>query len=607
MHSTCQLHGFVTVLCIVQKQDVNAQGHSLGSQGHGADGSGQDMDAQLLSATKAREEAEKLCREHKQMLARAQKENQKLERALAGERKARMEVEEKLGEALDGLSKQSEEHRKAIASEVKARSELEETMRGAIDEWMRQAEEHKRVLGDERRAHMEIEAGLRRELEERAVQVDEQRRKVQSLQQDVQRERSARGALECHVRQVEQELQREGSARAGAEQQVCKELHNQGLDVATVTTASYAEIVTATGQFSKRRILGRGGFGPVYAGRWRGMDCAIKVMDATESRQGVKEFLNEVNVLGACQHANVLPMLGFCSSMEKDGLVCALIYPRMEISLEDVLHRGRRPRAGTRVLTAEQRVVIAMDAASGLAYLHSSTHKRAMLHADVKSSNILLDAENRACLADVSLVPPLKAGSMHAGTAGYTEKSYLLTGQFTAGCDVFSLGVVFLELLTGDAAMDSKKRPPLLYERVAARLPHDATAVADRVAGWQAPAVGQFAGVAKDCISREASGRPTCEEVVTRLSRLVVGHEGAAASGRREGAAGRREQEPTAAKECLICMDATRRTRLRPCCHVVFCEGCAEQARIKKQHCPMCDSHVEDYDVGDFNITYVPV
>ncbi len=66
-------------------------------------------------------------------------------------------------------------------------------------------------------------------------------------------------------------------------------------------------------------------------------------------------------------------------------------------------------------------------------------------------------------------------------------------------------------------------------------------------------------------------------------------------------------QQPGGPSECVMCMDATRRTRLRPCCHVLFCEMCAEQARLADLECPMCRCHVQDYEVGDFNSTYVPV
>ena len=85
----------------------------------------------------------------------------------------------------------------------------------------------------------------------------------------------------------------------------------------------------------------------------------------------------------------------------------------------------------------------------------------------------------------------------------------MMTGEYGAGSDVFSFGVVLLELLTGEAARDSTMRPEFLHARVDPRLPRDATDVADPLARWLAPVVEPFAGLAKDCIGMEVEVRPT--------------------------------------------------------------------------------------------------
>jgi serine/threonine protein kinase len=314
--------------------------------------------------------------------------------------------------------------------------------------------------------------------------------------------------------------------------------------------------------------------------------------------QGAKEFLKEINVLGNYRHQNLLPLLGFCISKEGSSLFCALIYPQMRVSLEDALQQSTRSQPGSdTILSASHRLVIAMDAAAGLAYLHSSNDKPAILHRDMKSSNILLDADNRARISDVGLARPMEAGVTQTGglgTFGYMDIVYLTTGEFSPPSDVFSLGVVFLELLTGQAACDSSKRPPILHARVGPRLPQDTTAVCDALARWPAPMAAQFAGIAKDCICPDSASRPTSQAVLERLSSIVAQAEP------------QQPQQPPVARECIICMDAPRNTRLRPCCHVVLCDMCAAAVLPSNSACPVCRARIQTYDVGDFNATFVP-
>ena len=115
--------------------------------------------------------------------------------------------------------------------------------------------------------------------------------------------------------------------------------------------------------------------------------------------------------------------------------------------------------------------------------------------------------------------------------------------------------------MTGEQASDSTKLPPHLH----GSLPRDTVTVADLRARWPAPVAEQFASLTKDCISVEAAAsRPTFQAIVERLS--LLGHEP------------ERAEEQVMACECILCMSHSRRTRLRPCCHVVYCEECAEEA-----------------------------
>jgi hypothetical protein len=559
------------------------------------------------------EEVEKLRQEHTLLLNQARNDKQQHEHALANQQNLRTNLEKKLREALDTSSRQAE----ALASEHKTRIDLEETFRGALEQWTRENDAHKRVLREEKMIRMQVEDTLCREIEERDRLVDEHQRRENTLQEELQRERNAREASHGRLQQLERELlQRECNSREashGRLQQLERELlhgakrhvheseqqHSQVLAAAAhISTISYLEIEQATDKFSTSGILGSGGFGPVFSGTWRGQNCAIKVLNSAEpQQQGTNEFLREVSVLGVYQHANLVPLLGFCNSWEGESLFCALVYPRLVKSLEDALRRSdkslRMVGNTSSVLTADQHVVIALDAASGLAYLHSSDLKPVILHRDIKSLNILLDAHNRACISDVGHARQWEAGSSQAGgpgTLGYMDKECQRTGEFTPSSDVFAFGVVMLELLTGKGAMDSKKRPPELHARFASRLKRNAVAVADPVAHWLPPVVELFAGVVSDCISMNAAERPVCDAVVSSLARMLVNG-----------------GEPKVVEVCIICMDASRRTRLRPCFHVVFCEGCAEAYRLEKRACPICCCAVEDYEVGDFYATYVPV
>jgi serine/threonine protein kinase len=226
------------------------------------------------------------------------------------------------------------------------------------------------------------------------------------------------------MRQAEEELRREQSEQQLAERvgqegaRASAGARLEGLVVACISTASRSELEAATEGFAQARILGRGGFGPVYRGVWRDRNSAIKVLDAT-SMQGAKELLREVNILGKYQHPNLVPLLGFCISKQDTSLFCALIYPRMKSSLQDALARSRSPkRADGDVLTAAARLAIAYDAASGLAYLHSPDNKTVIMHMDIKSSNILVDSDNRARIADVGLARRLEAGASQTPGVG---------------------------------------------------------------------------------------------------------------------------------------------------------------------------------------------
>ncbi|XP_019702245.1 nodulation receptor kinase isoform X2 [Elaeis guineensis] len=199
---------------------------------------------------------------------------------------------------------------------------------------------------------------------------------------------------------------------------------------------------------SYKTLIGEGGFGAVYRGTLpHGQDVAVKVRSAT-STQGTREFDNEVNLLSTIRHENLVPLLGYCC--ENDQQI--LVYPFMSNgSLQDRLYGEAAKRKS---LDWPTRLSIALGAARGLMYLHTFAG-RCIIHRDVKSSNILLDDSMCGKVADFgfSKYAPQEGDSAASlevrGTAGYLDPEYYSTQQLSTKSDVFSFGVVLLEIITG--------------------------------------------------------------------------------------------------------------------------------------------------------------
>ncbi|KAI3957130.1 hypothetical protein MKW98_002757, partial [Papaver atlanticum] len=201
-------------------------------------------------------------------------------------------------------------------------------------------------------------------------------------------------------------------------------------------------------QAVERSLAVKGGFRSVYHGTLRnGQEVAVKVLSAT-STQGTREFDNELNLLSSIQHENLVPLLGYCC--KKDQQI--LVYPFMSNgSLQDRLYGEAAKR---KTLDWQTRLSVALGAARGLLYLHTFSG-RAIIHRDVKSSNILLDHTMTAKVADFgfSKYAPQEGDSNASlevrGTAGYLDPEYYSTQHLSAKSDVFSFGVVLLEIITG--------------------------------------------------------------------------------------------------------------------------------------------------------------
>lgn len=213
-----------------------------------------------------------------------------------------------------------------------------------------------------------------------------------------------------------------------------------------------------TNNFSEENILGRGGFGTVYKGELHdGTKIAVKRMESgVMGTKGLNEFKSEIAVLTKVRHRNLVSLLGYCL----DGNERLLVYEYMpQGTLSHHLFDWREE--GLKSLEWMKRLSIALDVARGVEYLHSLAHQ-SFIHRDLKPSNILLGDDMKAKVADFGLVrladgKGCSVETRLAGTFGYLAPEYAVTGRVTTKADVFSFGVILMELISGRKALDESQ------------------------------------------------------------------------------------------------------------------------------------------------------
>lgn len=206
----------------------------------------------------------------------------------------------------------------------------------------------------------------------------------------------------------------------------------------------FETLVAATKNFHQK--LGEGGFGPVFKGRLEdGREIAVKKL-SQNSNQGKKEFENEAKLLARVQHRNVVNLLGYCTRGAEKLLVYEYISNE---SLDKFLFKtGRREE-----LDWKRRYDIVGGIARGLLYLHEDSHS-CIIHRDIKASNVLLDDKWAPKIADFGMARLFPEDQTHvntrvAGTNGYMAPEYVMHGHLSVKADVFSFGVLILELISG--------------------------------------------------------------------------------------------------------------------------------------------------------------
>ncbi|CAI0431205.1 unnamed protein product [Linum tenue] len=211
----------------------------------------------------------------------------------------------------------------------------------------------------------------------------------------------------------------------------------------------FETMAVATGNFSDDNKLGQGGFGVVYKGRLlevEGQEVAVKRL-SRNSGQGSEEFKNEVKLIAKLQHRNLVRLMGCCIEMDEK----MLIYEYMENrSLDSIIFS----KSKSKLLNWERRFNIICGIARGLLYLHQDSRFR-IIHRDLKASNILLDGEWTPKISDFGMARIFGSDQTEAntrrvvGTYGYMSPEYAMDGLFSIKSDVFSFGVLVIEIVTG--------------------------------------------------------------------------------------------------------------------------------------------------------------
>lgn len=297
---------------------------------------------------------------------------------------------------------------------------------------------------------------------------------------------------------------------------------------------TFKDLLVATGYFNQANFIGQGGFGKVYKGKISRTNAqgvsdtqvvAVKQL-GRESLQGSAEFLVEVLLLTMLSHPNLVSLVGFCAQGDERLLVYEYMpFGSLESHLFDV-HVGKQP------LDWNTRVKIAVGVADGLWYLHNVADPP-IIYRDMKAANILLDEDFNPKLSDFGLAKVGPVGDRtHVstrvmGTFGYCAPDYAVSGKLTLKSDIYSFGVLLLELITGRSIYDASRpkperdlltlaRPCMLNKRKYHRLADPA------LQGAYPPlAFNQLVVISSMCLQEQPQFRPIINDIVVGLNHIA--------------------------------------------------------------------------------------
>ncbi|KAL6596278.1 hypothetical protein ACP70R_047642 [Stipagrostis hirtigluma subsp. patula] len=281
------------------------------------------------------------------------------------------------------------------------------------------------------------------------------------------------------------------------------------------------ELQAATDGFSAKNILGKGGFGNVYRGRLPdGTVVAVKRLK-DPSASGEAQFRTEVEMISLAVHRHLLRLIGFCAASGER----ILVYPYMPNGSVAARLRGKP------ALDWATRKRIAVGTARGLLYLHEQCDPK-IIHRDVKAANVLLDEHHEAVVGDFGLAKLLDHGDSHVttavrGTVGHIAPEYLSTGQSSEKTDVFGFGILLLELVTGQRALELGKASGAMHTQKGVMLDWvrkvhqekmlDLLVDQDLGPHYDRIEVAEMVQVALLCTQFQPSHRPRMSEVVRML------------------------------------------------------------------------------------------
>lgn len=387
----------------------------------------------------------------------------------------------------------------------------------------------------------------------------------------------------------------------------------------SLPTLRQNDLMKFTNNFSK--LLGAGSFGKVYAGTFpSGVlaehvgDVAVKVPVAGGTESNEQQFLREVRA-GAIRDPNLVPLLAVCLDQ------CALVYPLASGTLEG------RLRAVDLLGIPEQKdgLRILLGAARGLLALHD----RNLLHRDVKSANVLLfvddDGVQNARLGDFGWLCNAQEGTVVdsatlVGTPSYLDPEASARGACSRSSDIFSFGVILLEVLLCRSVTEIRRDTRPLWKQLNEALPlvsmGQPAVIAAAVAfirgagagnNWQVQALEAACILTVDALKESFSqprsvDRPSAAAVSQRLQEILTFQSNPPENQALAPCPEMNESSHCSERICTICFEDPVTVRFQPCCHSIVCAGCAPS--FVHSICPLCRCEVESFELGQFETTY---